>query len=69
MSSSRSAGCLGVAQGASLYDPRFAFLTRTTDARAPRNLTRVALVAGFASTLALPSCAFLAEAVGWSGAV
>ncbi|MGB0695975.1 MAG: MFS transporter [Rhodospirillaceae bacterium] len=59
---------LGIAQGACLYEPCFAFLTRTTGAEATRNITKVTLLAGFASTLAFPSGAFLAEALGWSGA-
>lgn len=65
-------GCwllLGAAQGMCLYEPCFAFLTRTTGARATANITRVTLVAGFASTLAFPAGAFLAEALGWPGAV
>ncbi|WP_163849122.1 MFS transporter [Pseudooceanicola aestuarii] len=60
---------LGVAQGTCLYDPCFAFVTRTTGADARRNITRITLVAGFASTLAYPSGAFLAETLGWRGAV
>lgn len=60
---------LGVAQGASLYDPCFAFVTRTTADRAARNITRITLVAGFASTLAFPAGAALAEIYGWRGAV
>lgn len=60
---------LGAAQGASLYEPCFAFVTRTTGARARRNITLITLVAGFASTLAYPSGAFLAESVGWRAAV
>ena len=56
---------LGVAQGASLYEPCFAFLTRTTGENATRNITKVTLVAGFASTLAFPAGAFLANAYGW----
>ncbi|MEM1361954.1 MAG: MFS transporter [Pseudomonadota bacterium] len=60
---------LGVAQGSCLYDPCFAFLTRTTGAKAAQNITRVALVAGFASTLAYPSGTYLAEAYDWSVAV
>lgn len=60
---------LGVAQGSCLYDPCFAFVTRTTGDHARRNITRITLVAGFASTLAYPSGAFLAESLGWRGAV
>ena len=60
---------LGVAAGCSLYDPCFAFVTRTTNERARKGITRITLVAGFASTLAYPAGAFLAEALGWRGAV
>lgn len=60
---------IGAAQGASLYEPCFAFVTRTTGDAATRNITLITLVAGFASTLAFPSGAFLAEAVGWRDAV
>ncbi|ETX12968.1 hypothetical protein OCH239_14985 [Roseivivax halodurans JCM 10272] len=60
---------LGVAAGCCLYEPCFAFVTRTTHERARRGITRITLVAGFASTLAYPAGAFLAETLGWRGAV
>ncbi|MFC3612743.1 MFS transporter [Lutimaribacter marinistellae] len=60
---------IGAAQGASLYEPCFAFITRTTGAAAARNITLITLVAGFASTIAFPSGAFLAEVHGWRTAV
>ncbi|NDW02770.1 MFS transporter [Salipiger sp. PrR002] len=60
---------LGIAEGCCLYEPCFSFVTRTTHERARANITRITLVAGFASTLAYPSGAFLAEALGWRGAV
>lgn len=56
---------IGAAQGLSLYEPCFAFVTRTTRTRAPRNIAFITLVAGFASTIAFPAGAFLAEAHGW----
>ncbi|MEL6335618.1 MAG: MFS transporter [Pseudomonadota bacterium] len=59
---------IGVAQGTSLYEPCFAFVTRTTATEAARNITRITLVAGFASTLAYPTGAFLGELLGWRGA-
>ncbi len=59
---------LGIAQGSSLYEPCFAFVTRTTGTAAARNITKITLLAGFASTLAFPAGAFLAEALGWRGA-
>ncbi|WP_010139817.1 MFS transporter [Oceanicola sp. S124] len=60
---------LGVAEGLCLYEVCFAFVTRTTHERARKGITRITLVAGFASTLAYPAGAFLAEALGWRGAV
>jgi len=60
---------LGVAEGLCLYEPCFAFVTRTTHERARKGITRITLVAGFASTLAYPAGAFLADAIGWRGAV
>ncbi len=58
---------LGVAQGLSLYEPCFAFVTRTTSDQAPSNIARITLLAGFASTLARPAGAILAETIGWRG--
>lgn len=60
---------LGVAEGLCLYEPCFAFVTRTAHDRARSGITRITLVAGFASTLAYPAGAFLAAALGWRGAV
>lgn len=60
---------LGVAEGLCLYEPCFAFVIRTAHDRARSGITRITLVAGFASTLAYPAGAFLAEALGWRGAV
>lgn len=60
---------LGAAQAMCLYEVAFALLIRRhgTDARAA--ITRVTLVAGFASTLAFPAGAALAEGYGWRVAV
>lgn len=60
---------LGAAQAMCLYEVAFALLIRRhgTDARAA--ITQVTLVAGFASTLAFPAGAALAEAFGWRVAV
>lgn len=60
---------LGVAEGLCLYEPCFAFVTRTAGDNARKGITRITLVAGFASTLAYPAGAFLAETFGWRGAV
>lgn len=58
-------GVIGLAYAASLYDVCFAFLTRRLGPGARAAITRVTLVAGFASTLAFPAGAGLAEAFGW----
>ncbi len=60
---------IGLAQAACLYEPCFAFITRTSGSSARRVITRVTLVAGFASPVAFPSGALLAHALGWQGAV
>ncbi len=58
-------GVIGLAFAASLYDVCFAFLTRRLGRGARAAITRVTLVAGFASTLAFPAGAGLADAFGW----
>ncbi len=60
---------IGVAQGASLYDTCFAFLTRRLGREARTGIIRVTLVAGFASTFAFPLGAWSGETLGWRGAV
>ncbi|WP_136658955.1 MFS transporter [Nitratireductor sp. XY-223] len=60
---------IGVAQAASLYEPCFAFVTRTMGHSARGAITRISLCAGFASTIAFPSGAWLADVLGWRGAV
>lgn len=60
---------IGVAQAASLYEPCFAFVTRTLGKSARGAITRISLCAGFASTIAFPSGAWLADVLGWRGAV
>lgn len=60
---------IGVAQAAALYEVCFAFLIRRLGAEARAAIIRVTLVAGFASTLAFPSAAALAQVWGWRGAV
>jgi predicted MFS family arabinose efflux permease len=56
---------IGAAQAACLYEPCFAFVTKNTGASSRWAITRITLVAGFASTLAFPAAAYLAEAYGW----
>ncbi len=60
---------IGLAQGACLYEVCFAFLIRRLGPEARAAIIRVTLVAGLASTLAFPAGAWLAEALGWRGAV
>jgi MFS family permease len=60
---------IGVAQAASLYEVAFAYLVRRFGAEARPRIIRVTLMAGFASTLAFPAGAGLADAYGWRVAV
>jgi predicted MFS family arabinose efflux permease len=60
---------LGVAMACALYEPCFAFLTRTRGVDARRAITLVTLVAGFAGTLSFPLANAVAEAWGWRAAV
>lgn len=60
---------IGVAQSACLYEAAFAYLVRRHGAEARAGIIRVTLVAGFASTIAFPAGAALAETFGWRVAV
>lgn len=60
---------IGVAMGGCLYEPCFAFLTRTRGVGARGAITLVTLVAGFAGTLSFPLGHAVAEAFGWRAAV
>ncbi|MCP4999730.1 MAG: MFS transporter [Hyphomicrobiales bacterium] len=60
---------IGVAQAACLYEPCFAFVTRTMGSAARGAITRISLCAGFASSIAFPAGAWLAVTLGWRGAV
>lgn len=60
---------IGVAQSGSLYETCFAFLTRRLGDGARAAITRVTLVAGFASTLAFPLGDMLGRAFGGRGAL
>ena len=60
---------LGAAQAFSLYEPCFSLLVRRFGTAARGPITRVTLVAGFASTLAFPAGAWLADLWGWRGAL
>jgi MFS family permease len=48
-----------------LYSTAFAFLARTTGARAQRSITYLTLIAGFASTIFWPLTTWLLQAVDW----
>lgn len=56
---------IGLTQGTCLYEACFAFVTRTLGTEARAAITRITLVAGFASTLAFPLAGGLAETSGW----
>ncbi len=60
---------LGIAQASCLYEVCFALLIRRFGLAARSAITRVTLVAGFASTLAFPAAAALTPALGWQGTV
>ncbi len=60
---------IGVAQSGSFYETCFAFLTRRLGDGARAAITRVTLVAGFASTLAFPLGHALGRAFGGQGAL
>jgi MFS family permease len=60
---------IGIAQAACLYEVCFSFLIRRLGPDARTAIIRVTLVAGFASTLAFPAGAALAEMLGWRAAV
>lgn len=56
---------IGLARAAVLYDPAFAVIVRWFHARRSTALLAVTVVAGFASTIALPASQSLIEALGW----
>ncbi len=60
---------IGLAHAGSLYEPCFAFVTRTMGPSARAAITRITLCAGFASTIAFPLGAWLSATLGWRGAV
>ncbi|MEO8531284.1 MAG: MFS transporter [Deltaproteobacteria bacterium] len=60
---------LGFAGAASLYETCFAWLTRRLGRDARTAITRVTLVAGFASSFAFPFGAYMAQQFGWRGAL
>lgn len=60
---------IGLSRAAVLYDPAFAVIVRWFDRQRANALLAVTLVAGFASTIALPTSNALAEALGWRDAL
>ncbi|NJR13820.1 MAG: MFS transporter [Phyllobacteriaceae bacterium] len=50
-----------------LYDAAFATLARLSGPHARRNITRLTLIAGFASTLFWPLTGWLVQEIGWRG--
>jgi predicted MFS family arabinose efflux permease len=61
--------CLGVAMRLTLYDAAFAALARIGGRRARRAMSQITLPGGLASTIFWPFGAFLAQELGWRGAV
>lgn len=59
---------IGLAMAGSLYEPCFAYVTRTRGAEARRAITLITLVAGFAGTVSFPTANILAELWGWRAA-
>ena len=60
---------LGLAMRATLYDAAFAALARLGGAKARRPIAQMTLLGGLASTCFWPIGFFLADALGWRGAV
>jgi len=56
---------MGVAMAGALYEACFALLTRMLATQARRAITLVALVAGFAGTVAFPTVHVLTDLMGW----
>jgi MFS family permease len=59
---------LGACMACALYEPCFAFLTRTRGGDARRAITRITLIAGLAGTVSFPTANLLAELYGWRSA-
>jgi len=59
---------LGASMATCLYEPCFAFLTRTRGSEARKAITRITLIAGLAGTVSFPGANLLAELYGWRAA-
>lgn len=62
-------GGIGLARAAVLYDPAFAVVVRWFHTKRSAALLTLTVVAGFASTIALPTSNALIEALGWRHAL
>jgi MFS family permease len=62
-------GGIGAARASVLYDPAFAVVVRWFHAKRSTALLTVTVVAGFASTIALPTSNALVDALGWRHAL
>ncbi len=60
---------IGFCMAGCLYEPCFAVVTRALGLKAARAITLITLAAGFASTIAFPFAAEIADAAGWRAAV
>lgn len=60
---------VGVAMAASLYEPAFAIIQKTTPAHASRAITLVTLLGGLASTVFIPFTQFVAAGTSWRWAL
>jgi MFS family permease len=59
---------LGACMACCLYEPCFAFLTRTRGEKARSAITQITLIAGLAGTVSFPVANLLAELHGWRAA-
>jgi sugar phosphate permease len=60
---------IGAASAAVLYEPAFAVIVRWFRAQRAKALLSITLVAGFASTIFIPTTAALEQAIGWRQAL
>ncbi len=58
---------IGFMMAGCLYEPCFAFVTRTRGMEAKKSITMITLVAGFAGSVSFPTANIVAEWYGWRG--
>ena len=58
---------IGFMMAGCLYEPCFAFVTRTRGMEAKKSITMITLVAGFAGSVSFPTANIVAEGYGWRG--